>query len=1091
MSNDLNSVVDVTPDPEKQKWIVKLKVVLGVLGEQGGKLKPVDSKVSHLSQRLKEDLELSRANVEKRSEELKRKWRESQIDDEKLREKEARELKLKQDAIRNGESKLTVGKSLKSGSFGSVSFLESDTGVPLVVKTPTSEKYRKELETEAEVYAKIGDHPNIVKCYGMLDTGNGNDGLVLERIQGCVEITDTFNQLNDKYAKGQLSYDKYIGTIQSIMRQMLSGLAKMEECGLSHNDIKDDNVMLDAKTGTVKLIDIGLATEHGQDSKQGHPMYQAPENVKGEKSSDKHDSYSAGAMLQKFTEGSIRIMTSKKSAESSEMPIDVAEGEFGGRKSHGASRETEYVRFVNALSHPDPEKRLTPSQALAHPFLSESLLSDEEAAKMLASMYETQVDRRENAFDTVDELSSEGWVATYDSAVKENAVPEAVSLSVALEKGLVKFEELVDQPLDRATALKAVIDGFKRLLAVGGYADHPLMQSYLTARIEDARREVQACHEKAGVNRADIEFPIGDREFSAAGWGTAYAAAVESGAVEPEPKLAGAIRDSFGGLRMATQAFESRKSWQETYDSAKFGEDCLTNLTQHMGAIRNTPGFGENRLMIDLLDHYDAQVVAARTEFKAFVDNPAPFQVVEGFTGDAFRKTCQNAVDAMAAPNQKREFEAIAEPLSTFEAHAKTAKHEKETMVNRASAAHDAAGALGQALKAINSLTSAFRQKSVKALTAYFEVMRKDAFAKQKEYQGLAEWFDSLVAVKGLDDDQETQGRLLLAAEAYKRINDEFNAFERIGNWDQKVEAAAKLVNVIEELQEELKDIRESYPDALETQVAGIADKLKAVREFPESGTPFRAVLRFNAKSCRETYDRAMSITALPPTDQFEILTGALKDFEAGAESYRDESLEWDQRDGAGRSAIEALEAAAEAVRNMQAIDVYAKNIVMSGYLKWMAGAIEEDLKLLNESFKLFSAIGASVEVTANFRDHWRNAKSAAEEIFKRVAPGLAGVRKGVKFSKHLPLKSGLGSALKDFENAVETNARKASDKNAEKVRKYLAQIEKLVSRHCARLLLEPKKIQPNKLEPQDQYWLPLMKGLNEITKGVQSVAAG
>src|SRR5262249_27146832 len=41
----------------------------------------------------------------------------------------------------------------------------------------------------------------------------------------------------------------------------LSALNHLADAGIVHNDIKPDNIMLDADTGDVKLIDFGLATE--------------------------------------------------------------------------------------------------------------------------------------------------------------------------------------------------------------------------------------------------------------------------------------------------------------------------------------------------------------------------------------------------------------------------------------------------------------------------------------------------------------------------------------------------------------------------------------------------------------------------------------------------------------------------------------------------------------------------------------------------------------------------------------------------------------------------------------------------------------
>src|SRR5262249_51529763 len=50
--------------------------------------------------------------------------------------------------------------------------------------------------------------------------------------------------------------------------------------------------------------------------------------------------------------------------------------------------ESAYVDFLNAVMHPDPLQRLSPSRALQHPFMTQAVLEEEEVKKVLERMQE-------------------------------------------------------------------------------------------------------------------------------------------------------------------------------------------------------------------------------------------------------------------------------------------------------------------------------------------------------------------------------------------------------------------------------------------------------------------------------------------------------------------------------------------------------------------------------------------------------------------------------------------------------------------------------------------------------------------------------
>lgn len=166
------------------------------------------------------------------------------------------------------------GTLIKGGAFGKVSWLKDTSGPSnLVIKIPHGEKQKRELHNEAVIYAKIPPHPNVVRSFG-LQTVDGQEGLVLEGIEG-LDMARTMHYL-DRLEAGDaeamkafgltkaMSHTVATGVRQYIMGEVLKGLAHFEDSGIVHTDIRPDNIMIDKRTGAVKIVDVGLAYESGQ-----------------------------------------------------------------------------------------------------------------------------------------------------------------------------------------------------------------------------------------------------------------------------------------------------------------------------------------------------------------------------------------------------------------------------------------------------------------------------------------------------------------------------------------------------------------------------------------------------------------------------------------------------------------------------------------------------------------------------------------------------------------------------------------------------------------------------------------------------------
>jgi serine/threonine-protein kinase len=151
------------------------------------------------------------------------------------------------------------------------------------------------FQREAAAGKRIG-HPNVVS---ISDSGTLPDGslyLVMELLDG--------SPLDELLEKGPLPVDKAL----SITRQMLAGLSAAHQLGMTHRDVKPDNVILVGDH--VKLVDFGIASNDRAAFKLtalglafGTPEYISPEMAMGLAVDPRADLYSVGIVLYEMLTG--------------------------------------------------------------------------------------------------------------------------------------------------------------------------------------------------------------------------------------------------------------------------------------------------------------------------------------------------------------------------------------------------------------------------------------------------------------------------------------------------------------------------------------------------------------------------------------------------------------------------------------------------------------------------------------------------------------------------------------------------------------------------------------------------------------------
>ena len=160
-----------------------------------------------------------------------------------------------------------------------------------LANTDAVRRFQREIQAAGQL-----SHPNIVRAHDA-DECDGTHFFAMEYVEG-VDLAKYVKQ------KGPLPVE----TACDLVRQAALGLQHAHERGMVHRDIKPHNLLLVTQTGTVKVLDMGLARlrseAHGELSStsltqqgvvMGTPDYIAPEQAMDSHSADiRADLYSLG-----------------------------------------------------------------------------------------------------------------------------------------------------------------------------------------------------------------------------------------------------------------------------------------------------------------------------------------------------------------------------------------------------------------------------------------------------------------------------------------------------------------------------------------------------------------------------------------------------------------------------------------------------------------------------------------------------------------------------------------------------------------------------------------------------------------------------
>jgi calcium-dependent protein kinase len=266
-----------------------------------------------------------------------------------------------------------ITKVLGAGSFGIVrEAVCRETGRQYACKTvpkmpkrgkPTP-RYLLKLQQEVDAMQQLGGSFDAVYLRDVFED-DSNIHMVMELCTG--------GSILEQLKNGQPQSE---ADVADIIRCILRFIAQCHTKGIIYRDVKPDNFLyLTPEASSVKATDFGLSIRHwpGEPklrSRSGTPVYMAPEVVLQEYD-EQADVWSVGILLYQLLTGRFPFWEDIRNLSLQQVwqailsqRIDMGAPEL--RKVSPAAKD-----LLTGLLERDPDSRLTPKQALDHPWVRE------------------------------------------------------------------------------------------------------------------------------------------------------------------------------------------------------------------------------------------------------------------------------------------------------------------------------------------------------------------------------------------------------------------------------------------------------------------------------------------------------------------------------------------------------------------------------------------------------------------------------------------------------------------------------------------------------------------------------------------------
>ncbi|KAL6971719.1 CBL-interacting serine/threonine-protein kinase 7 [Sarracenia purpurea var. burkii] len=265
--------------------------------------------------------------------------------------------------------KYRLGRLLGRGSFAKVYYARSlsdaatEVAVKVIGKATIDAAMEPQIVREVGAMRRLTNHPNILKIYEVMATKT-KIYLVMELAKG--------GELSAKLSHrgGPLREP----TARHYFQQLVSALHFCHQHGVTHRDVKPQNLLLD-ESGTLKISDFGLSAlpEQTHDgvlqTACGTPAYTAPEVVRrGGYDGAKADAWSCGVILFVFLAGFLPFDDSNLAT----MYQKIFRREF--YFPQWISKQAKFI--IRSLLDPNPSSRMSIETLMSSSWFKKSLPLD-------------------------------------------------------------------------------------------------------------------------------------------------------------------------------------------------------------------------------------------------------------------------------------------------------------------------------------------------------------------------------------------------------------------------------------------------------------------------------------------------------------------------------------------------------------------------------------------------------------------------------------------------------------------------------------------------------------------------------------------
>lgn len=251
--------------------------------------------------------------------------------------------------------------------------------VKIIAKRKLGMDNKKGVIRELDILKRL-DHPNIIKLKGFYEDKDFYY-LVMEFVSGG-DLMDLVA------AQGAMTED----VSREIIRQTLNAIKYVHGLGISHRDLKPDNILIASDDPvTVKITDFGLA-KIGTNNHKGSFLktfcgtlaYVAPEIIAGKLvSRNKQARKSYSSLVDMWSLGCLCyvILTAHLpfSGETQEQLFKlIKNGAYHDAPLNEYNLSDNLKHFIDSLLQVDPNKRLTAEDALRHPWIINDNIDDQD-----------------------------------------------------------------------------------------------------------------------------------------------------------------------------------------------------------------------------------------------------------------------------------------------------------------------------------------------------------------------------------------------------------------------------------------------------------------------------------------------------------------------------------------------------------------------------------------------------------------------------------------------------------------------------------------------------------------------------------------